>query len=142
MRICRTRAGLLWDAYSWRDVLPPRGPHPSRDEQAVVNFGGRPFVYDLEAMVAEEKDTLASMLGEVDVQAEFLACNLNDEEKHLERSKDFLKSIGKQKFDLTSIFSTTMWIHIHSGDDGLVAFLERACSLTEYLLVEPQPSKW
>eukprot|EP00814_Leptocylindrus_danicus_P012806 CAMPEP_0116041246 /NCGR_PEP_ID=MMETSP0321-20121206/24915_1 /TAXON_ID=163516 /ORGANISM="Leptocylindrus danicus var. danicus, Strain B650" /LENGTH=62 /DNA_ID=CAMNT_0003521365 /DNA_START=19 /DNA_END=204 /DNA_ORIENTATION=+ len=34
-----------------------------------------------------------------------------------------------------------MWIHVHSGDDGLKAFLRRVCSWTNVLLVEPQPSK-
>ncbi len=46
-------------------------------------------------------------------------------------------------FHLTTIFSTTMWIHLHSGDEGLRQFLERACSWTKkFLLVEPQPSAW
>ena len=46
-------------------------------------------------------------------------------------------------FHLTSIFSTTMWIHVHAGDAGLRAFLERACRWTRrFLLIEPQPSGW
>jgi hypothetical protein len=46
-------------------------------------------------------------------------------------------------FHLTTIFSTTMWIHVHGGDDGLREFLERACGWTRrYLLIEPQPSGW
>lgn len=46
-------------------------------------------------------------------------------------------------FHLTTIFSTTMWIHLHSGDEGLRRFLERACCWTKkFLLVEPQPSAW
>ena len=46
-------------------------------------------------------------------------------------------------FHLTTIFSTTMWIHVHGGDDGLKSFLERACDWTsKFLLVEPQPSGW
>jgi hypothetical protein len=73
--------------------------------------------------------------------AEFHECNLNDAKDHLEKTKLFLKQVSVERFNLTSIFSTTMWIHIHSGDDGLVSFLERACSMTNYLLVEPQPSK-
>jgi hypothetical protein len=45
-------------------------------------------------------------------------------------------------FHLTTIFSTTIWIHIHSGDDGLYAFLTRACNHTQkYIIIEPQPSK-
>jgi len=48
-----------------------------------------------------------------------------------------------QLFDLTTIFSTTMWIHVHSGDEGLKSFIERACLCTrKFLLIEPQPSGW
>lgn len=75
------------------------------------------------------------------IKAEFHECNLNDSKDHLEKSKLFLQQNSIDRFNLTSIFSTTMWIHIHSGDEGLVAFLERACSITNYLLIEPQPSK-
>ena len=46
-------------------------------------------------------------------------------------------------FDLVCCFSTTMWIHLHGGDDGLAAFLHRAADLVApcrgALLVEPQP---
>ena len=49
----------------------------------------------------------------------------------------------RQVFDITTIFSTTMWIHVHAGDIGLKAFLERACGWTKkFILVEPQPSGW
>jgi SAM-dependent methyltransferase len=44
--------------------------------------------------------------------------------------------------DLTSLFSTTMWIHIHGGDDGLRSVLKKLCNQTkQFLLVEAQPSK-
>ena len=75
------------------------------------------------------------------IVAREIVCNLNDENDHINKSRKFLETISIERFDLTSIFSTTMWIHIHSGDDGLVAFLKRACSMTNYLLIEPQPSK-
>jgi len=49
----------------------------------------------------------------------------------------------EQVFDLTTIFCTTMWIHVHAGDKGLEAFLKRACRWTKkFLLIEPQPSSW
>lgn len=49
----------------------------------------------------------------------------------------------RQVFDITTIFSTTMWIHVHAGDKGLKAFLERACDWTKkFILVEPQHSGW
>jgi len=58
---------------------------------------------------------------------------------------DGVKNKGESKihpmFYLTTIFSTTMWIHLHSGDEGLRRFLERACCWTKkFVLVEPQPS--
>lgn len=71
----------------------------------------------------------------------FQTCNVNNDKDHMNQSQSFLKSIGKDRFDLISVFSTTMWIHIHGGDEGLVEFLNRICSLTNYLLIEPQPSK-
>lgn len=45
--------------------------------------------------------------------------------------------------DMTSLLSTTMWIHVHAGDDGLRRVLEQTCQKTkQFLLIEPQPSKW
>ncbi len=44
--------------------------------------------------------------------------------------------------DLSTLFSTTMWIHIHGGDDGLRRVLQNICALTRFwILLEPQPSK-
>ena len=44
--------------------------------------------------------------------------------------------------DLTSLFSTTMWLHIHGGDDGLRRVLEQTCDITRHwILLEVQPSK-
>jgi hypothetical protein len=34
-----------------------------------------------------------------------------------------------------------MWIHLNHGDDGLWAFLEQVSSMTDHLIVEPQPWK-
>lgn len=80
----------------------------------------------------------------------FKACNLCSDLEHNNACSTFFASNNKQQepkpkqmFSLTSIFSTTMWIHIHSGDDGLTRFLERACGWTkQYLLIEPQHSGW
>jgi len=94
----------------------------------------------------EEVSTLSG------IDATFKVCNLCSESEHNNAYRSYvvqqsLKSTTQevpfQLFHLTTIFSTTMWIHVHSGDDGLKSFLERACLCTKrYLLIEPQPSGW
>ena len=86
------------------------------------------------------------------IEATFRVCNLCSESEHNNAYTSYvveqaLKStatqVPLQLFHLTTIFSTTMWIHIHGGDEGLKSFLERACLCTRrYLLIEPQPSGW
>jgi len=93
--------------------------------------------------------------------ATFQVCNIGDPKEHKDSYNAFFqRPVNSEKgvvspqqspqsssspsvpsFDLTTIFSTTMWIHIHGGDEGLTEFLKRACSFTEFLLIEPQPSK-
>lgn len=66
----------------------------------------------------------------------------NDEIDKLRQTLATIHSI--KQFHLVSVFSTTMWIHINGGDDGLCAFLESAKSFLEengILLIEPQPTK-
>ncbi len=88
------------------------------------------------------KSTNSNKNMEVEAEAKFVTCNLIDDKDHLTKCKAFLDKFGEERFHLTSIFSTTMWIHIHSGDRGLIEFLQRAAEMTEFLLLEPQPSKW
>jgi len=88
------------------------------------------------------------------IDATFKVCNLCLESEHNNAYTSYLndqnltststaEEEAKQLFHLTTIFSTTMWIHVHSGDIGLKSFLERACLCTKrYLLIEPQPSGW
>mmetsp|Transcript_16168 Transcript_16168/g.46435 ORF Transcript_16168/g.46435 Transcript_16168/m.46435 type:complete len:326 (-) Transcript_16168:1219-2196(-) len=76
------------------------------------------------------------------IDARFEACNLCDEAQQLSKYIAFLENDSEvQRFDLTTLFSTTMWIHIHAGDKGLRDFLQRTCDRTELLVVEPQISK-
>lgn len=81
----------------------------------------------------------------------FKDCNLCSNDEHNNACSSFFSNttnthqeiIPRKMFFLTTIFSTTMWIHIHAGDDGLTKFLERACGWTKkYLLIEPQHSGW
>jgi len=77
------------------------------------------------------------------IQASFQAVDvLSKDDNTLERIMND-KSQQKQQVHLTSIFSTTMWIHIHGGDDGLSRFLETICrNTTRFIIIEAQPSKW
>ena len=81
----------------------------------------------------------------------FKDCNLCSNDEHNKACSSFFSDVPKtqqniiprEMFSLTTVFSTTMWIHIHSGDEGLTKFLERACGWTKkYLLIEPQHSGW
>ncbi|CAN0281199.1 unnamed protein product, partial [Phaeothamnion confervicola] len=44
-----------------------------------------------------------------------------------------------QRVDLITCFSTTMWIHLNGGDDGLKRVLTAFVARAEALIVEPQP---
>lgn len=50
-------------------------------------------------------------------------------------------SSTERPFNLITLFSVTMWIHLNHGDDGLWKFLEQISSMTDHLIVEPQPWK-
>ncbi|XP_011877981.1 PREDICTED: probable RNA methyltransferase CG11342 [Vollenhovia emeryi] len=56
-----------------------------------------------------------------------------------ETLRRYLAQLNKTRFDVVFCFSITMWIHLNHGDDGLEAFLRRACELAEMIVVEPQP---
>lgn len=54
---------------------------------------------------------------------------------------DYLKKFERNKFDVIFCFSITMWIHLNNGDEGLVEFIKKICSLTDMVVIEPQPWK-
>lgn len=91
--------------------------------------------------ILENKDKSSIEVRYIE-EAEFDACDFNNNDELLLKSKAYLARFEVNRFRLISVFSTTMWIHIHGGDEGLVNFFKRICSMTEYLLLEPQPSKW
>merc|ERR1712224_1073186 len=52
-----------------------------------------------------------------------------------------LDRLEDESVDLISLLSTTMWIHIHTGDDGLKSVLEALCRKSrKYIIIEPQTS--
>jgi len=115
-------------------------------------------------VVDDEKSTSENTKGtrRGGTRAAFEVCDLCSESEHNGACSSFFAGGGivaggnddgddgrrpdrapRPLFHLTTIFSTTMWIHVHGGDDGLREFLERACGWTRrYLLIEPQPSGW
>lgn len=122
----------------------------------------RSFGIDIDAELirrANEKSKI--LLRDDGVKASFEVGDLTNALDHLNVCENFFssdaactsdgKAEGERKqtqrdcrvcFDLCSIFSTTMWIHVHSGDEGLKLFLKRASAMCNVLLIEPQPSKW
>ena len=99
---------------------------------------------DIDPTLIERANTKYGSSSETNssLHSRFEVCNLCDESQHLSKYKVFLENYSEaQRFDLTTLFSTTMWIHIHAGDEGLRDFLRRTCERTELLVVEPQISK-
>ncbi|GBN68832.1 Pre-miRNA 5'-monophosphate methyltransferase, partial [Araneus ventricosus] len=55
--------------------------------------------------------------------------------------ESFLEKYNRTEFDLITCFSTTMWIHLNHGDNGLDNFLHIISKLGKFLLLEPQEWK-
>ena len=53
----------------------------------------------------------------------------------------YLHTHKRNEFDIISCFSTTMWIHLNYGDEGLENFIKYISDITKYLLLEPQEWK-
>lgn len=53
--------------------------------------------------------------------------------------KQYLNKHNRTHFDITFVFSVTMWIHLNHGDSGLRRFLLNVTKLTDVLVIEPQP---
>ena len=46
-----------------------------------------------------------------------------------------------RRVTLVSVFSTTMWLHMHLGDAAFYAWLGYVCSRADHVLIEPQPKR-
>ena len=53
----------------------------------------------------------------------------------------YLRRFNKTKFDLVTVFSVTMWVHLNLGDRGLEELVRRLVAVAACVLVEPQPWK-
>ena len=62
-------------------------------------------------------------------------------DRFLEDVDKFLRRQKRSKFDLVSVFSVTMWVHLNHGDKGLEELVRRLCCVARYILLEPQPWK-
>ncbi|KAJ8917454.1 hypothetical protein NQ315_005501 [Exocentrus adspersus] len=67
--------------------------------------------------------------------------DIMDENNRRESIKNYLKSKGAGKFNAVFCFSTTMWIHLNNGDEGLQRFLNYISDICVMLIIEPQPWK-
>lgn len=54
---------------------------------------------------------------------------------------DYLKAKGVTQFSAVFCFSTTMWVHLNHGDNGLRAFLAIIYQISRLAVIEPQPWK-
>jgi SAM-dependent methyltransferase len=75
-----------------------------------------------------------SMSQSDNIQVQFQVCDV--------LAEDFAQQCKHMAVDLTTVFSTTMWIHIHGGDQGLRRVLRCICQFTKsYIIIEPQSSR-
>ncbi|CAG9858773.1 unnamed protein product [Phyllotreta striolata] len=71
----------------------------------------------------------------------FTCLDIMDESERNEIINNFLLSKEKERFSIVFCFSTSMWIHLNYGDEGLKSFLKYLCSVTDTLVLEAQPWK-
>lgn len=72
-------------------------------------------------------------------------CNISYETLNIMNEDDceiirkYLHTHQSKTFDITFCFSVTMWIHLNNGDDGLLKFLQYIKSISDTIIIEPQP---
>jgi SAM-dependent methyltransferase len=91
---------------------------------------------DIDPVLIERAQTKAmSQSNNDNIQIQFQVCDV--------LAEDFAQQqCMNMTVDLTTVFSTTMWIHIHGGDQGLRRVLRRICQCTKlYIIMEPQSSR-
>ncbi|KAK7793485.1 hypothetical protein R5R35_010156 [Gryllus longicercus] len=54
---------------------------------------------------------------------------------------EIMQKFNKKSFDAILCFSISMWIHLNNGDEGLKKFINKICSWTDCVIIEPQPWK-
>jgi len=99
---------------------------------------------DLDPVLIARASTRAA--GSSTVKAFFVALDIMEEKAAvaLSAAVDVVLAPfgGKAKFNLVTLWSITMWIHLNHGESGLSKFLQLGAELTEgSLLVEPQEKK-
>ena len=102
-----------------------------------VNADGS-WAVDLDDQLIQRAKTQFS----VDDRLEFRTLDLMSESS-ADELRSYLRSCGDERpvFDLVTVFSVTMWIHINHGDEGLRELVRRLVDTARFVLVEPQPWK-
>ena len=89
---------------------------------------------DLDSRLVESANHKFRKESNINMNIDFVTanvCNLNELKEHIPND-----------LNLLSLFSTTMWLHIHAGDDGFREILKRLCEKTkDFIIIEPQASK-
>ena len=87
-------------------------------------------------------DASASGWGRLDASASEPSINFVDGDvTDLDFLGKSLDTLDTGRLTLITLFSTTMWIHLHLGDERFYLFLTYVCSRCDWFLVEPQPRK-
>ncbi|XP_056644207.1 probable RNA methyltransferase CG11342 [Diorhabda sublineata] len=71
----------------------------------------------------------------------FQCLDIMDVTKRDQTINKYLIQMKVEKFKVAFCFSTTMWIHLNYGDEGLENFLKYICSIAVVVVIEPQPWK-
>ncbi|GLD91549.1 hypothetical protein PINS_up000082 [Pythium insidiosum] len=122
--------------------VTPRPASPSRSNRKRLHVLG----IDVDAELIERASQKAVSCVDSDTIS-FAHADVMETSAFRSTIQEFMKvtretsSAERRSFDLVSLFSVTMWIHLNHGDDGLWSFLGTIADMTEHLLVEPQPWK-
>lgn len=98
---------------------------------------------DLDSQLVERANEKSSQKDSTTSTMQFKTLNVVTEVEERDRlwGRYLQDSSGRERFDVAFCFSTTMWIHLNHGDDGLDSLLTCLSNWADNVIVEPQPWK-